>query len=164
MIEQQIASNVRHLALVPNCSLSWPQTQRVGLVLGLPLMVVGTLFAYAGLWPVLPFMAATVLSLWAALYITNLRQRRREVLTITDSQVILQRGRRRPETEARYPRHGTRLVVRRGPRPGRARQLFLRCHGQEVEVGRALNCEDKRYFIDCFRKAAASEGTCCRAA
>ena len=70
----------------------------------------------------------------------------------------------RPETEACYPRHWTRLVVRRGPRPARARQLFLRCHGQEVEVGRALNCEDKLHFIECFRKAAGAEEAYRRAA
>ena len=67
MIQQHSASEVRHLALVPNRSLSWSQTKWAALGLSLPLLAMAVLFTYAGLWPVLPFVVATVLSLWVGL-------------------------------------------------------------------------------------------------
>ncbi|HKK14734.1 MAG TPA: DUF2244 domain-containing protein [Gammaproteobacteria bacterium] len=132
------------LLLVPNRSWSWDRNRRFlvltsALVMGLP----GTLALMFGWWPMLPVAGLELAVLWWVTYRLMLRLQFREVVSLTDTEVIVQAGRRGPEQEVHLPRVWTRLVVRPGPSHWYLKRLYLRYAGRETELARYLNAEDK---------------------
>ncbi len=136
-----------YLLLTPHLSLSWEGNKTLLWFTGLLLLVTSGGFALTGLWLVLPFAGAELLALGTALYVTSLGRRQREVIVLTDSEVILQRGRERPDHEIRLPRHWSRFVVRECPRDWYPLRLLLCHHNREIEIGSRLSLEEKRELI-----------------
>lgn len=136
------------LVLRSDTSLSWRGNKIFLLIATAYAGVAGVAFAWMGLWPILPFAGAEVGVLWAVTYWFKLHQQRREVLYLTEDEIVLQRGRTSADTEIRLPRYWTRLIVHQGRTDAYAKRLYLRCRGRDIEVGRALGPHDRDALAD----------------
>ncbi len=137
------------IVLRPNASLG---RRGMWLLLGLMALVmggIGALFAAAGAWLVMPFSGLEWLLLAYCFRLSLRYSARREVITITDATVQVQRGERRPEETHEFQRAWVMLQWRKSPIRGRPSRLCLRLHGREVEVG--------RFLVEAEREALARE-------
>jgi uncharacterized membrane protein len=155
MVESHIEpeSGTGYLILRPNQSLSWRGTQLVLAAAAAALGGVALAFGLAGFWPIAPFAGLELLALTTALYLSQLRQQQREVISFTDDEVMVQRGRIRPDAEVRFPRPWSRFVILPGGTRFAPRRVILRCHNRQVELARSLNESDKDLLISHLRDA-----------
>jgi Integral membrane protein len=96
-----------------------------------------------GFWPILPFAGLELLALGAALHACAQRGTDCEVISIHDSTVEVERGRRRPEWHYSFSRTWAHVVLERACSDWYPSRLLIRCKGREVEVGRFLNEQER---------------------
>jgi len=138
-------TGVEHrIELAPNCSLT-PRGARLFVAsLGLVTFTVAGFFAAQGLWPVLPFAGLEIGLLAWAVRSSMRRGLEREVIVVSDSDVVVER--RAPSGSCRtvFPRHWARVTLR-GPQPARyPSRLSIESHGRACEVGRFLTDDERR--------------------
>lgn len=132
------SANTR-LVIGPNASLNPRQAWWVmGLMSGVGLGIAGV-WTLLGFWPVLPFAGLELAALGAALWLTQRRNRYREVLHFDDDRLRIEIGllgdARRAQLD--LPRGWTRVRVE--PRYGHeASRLLLSCSGQHLSIGACL--------------------------
>jgi uncharacterized membrane protein len=137
---------VHRIELAPNCSLT-PQGARL-FVGSLALVTFGVagFFALQGFWPVLPFAGIEIGLLAWAVRASMLRGSEREVIVVSEDEVVIER--RAPSGSRRtvFPRHWARVTLR-GPQPAQhPSRLLIESHGRACEVGRFLT-EDERQRV-----------------
>ncbi|HYE36159.1 MAG TPA: DUF2244 domain-containing protein [Methylocaldum sp.] len=122
----------------PNASLNSRQALFLMLGIALVMAVIAGGFASMGAWLVLPFSGAEWVLL-AYCFKLGLRSCRvREVITITDTSVLLERDYGTPEQNYRFQRAWVVLDWAKAPIKGHPSRLSFRSHGKEVEIGRFL--------------------------
>lgn len=135
--------------LRPNASLGkrgmWALLGLMALVMG----AIGGVFAAAGGWLVLPFSGLEWLLLAYCFRLSLRSSAAREVITITDAMVQVQKGKDGPEETHEFQRAWVMLQWRKSPIRGRPSRLSLRLHSREVEVG--------RFLVEAEREALARE-------
>jgi len=138
------AAAEHRIELAPNCSLT-PRGARlfVGSLAVVTFGVAG-FFAAQGLWPILPFAGLEIgLLAWAVR--ASLRSgAERELIVVSDAEVVVER--RAPSGSRRtvFPRHWARVTLR-GPQPAQhPSRLTIESHGRACEVGRFLTEEERR--------------------
>lgn len=109
-------------------------------------------FAALGLWLVLPFSGAEWLLLAYAFKHSLESAAIREVLTISDSSVVLERGRAVLEPVHRFQRAWLVLEWNKPKFRGHPSQLILRSHGRQVEVGGFLAETEREMLVRELRK------------
>jgi uncharacterized membrane protein len=143
--------------LRPNASLSERQAR---LFLAAAAGVMGGIaagFAGLGLWMVLPFSGAEWLLLAICLKASFRAGSLQEVIHIDDRSVVVERGHGRPEHTHRFQRAWIALEMAPSPIPGHPSRLFLRLHGQRVEVGRFLAESERDALARELRQVLAGE-------
>ncbi len=131
------------IELSPNCSLT-PEGARwfVGSLAAVTLLVAG-FFATRGLWPVLPFAGLEIGLLAWAVRASMRRGSEREVITVTDASVVIERRAPSGSWRTVFPRHWARVTLR-DPQAGRhLRRLTIESHGRACEVGRFLTDDER---------------------
>ncbi len=136
-------SDAHRIELAPNCSLT-PQGARlfVGSLAAVTFGVAG-FFALQGYWPILPFAGLEIGLLAWAVRTSMRRGSEREVIVVSEDEVVIER--RAPSGSRRtvFPRHWARVTLR-GPEPAQhPSRLVIESHGRACEVGRFLT-EDER--------------------
>lgn len=132
------------IELAPNCSLT-PQGARlfVGSLAAVTFAVAG-FFALQGFWPVLPFAGLEIGLLAWAVRASMRRGAEREVILVSEADVVIER--RAPSGSRRtvFPRHWARVTLR-GPQPAlHPSRLTIESHGRACEVGRFLTEDERR--------------------
>lgn len=92
-------------------------------------------FAEMGLWMVLPFSGAEWLLLAYCLWLSLRQSAIREVITITESAVIFQRGTAQGLDSHKFQRAWVALDWDEPAHPGQNRRLCFRLHAKRVELG-----------------------------
>jgi uncharacterized membrane protein len=146
-----VPAAVRHIDLVPHCSLSVR-----GAVIFFGLVCLGTLgiagvATALGYWPVLPFAGAEMLLLGWALRSNMQRRFWRETIEITDTEVVIEDERATPRRIV-FPRHWARVKIRRPNSPLHRGQLVIESHGRGREVGKFLTEEERRQLAAELRR------------
>jgi uncharacterized membrane protein len=108
------------------------------------LLGIGMLFAIYGYWPVLPFAGLEVVVLGAAFYLCLSRSQIREVVTVNDDRVMVEKGRRQPEQHWECPRAWARVIMERPPFAWYPSRLSVVFQGRRVEIGRFLSEVDRQ--------------------
>jgi len=141
----------RCLVIEPNRSMSWQTLVSLYLLMVFVSLVIGLAYFHIGLTLVLPFYGLEMLALGAALYVTSWRGSIREVVTVDDKSVAIERGRDKPVERHEFQRPWTQVVLERpgGWYPSR---LLIRSHGRQVEIGRFLNEEERRGLAAALQK------------
>ncbi|MBT8134147.1 MAG: DUF2244 domain-containing protein, partial [Gammaproteobacteria bacterium] len=70
-----------------------------------------------------------------------------EVITFDDSTVVVERGNDYAENTWKYHRLWTKIFVKTPLIRGHPKQIFIRSHGKELELGSFLNKRDKEILI-----------------
>lgn len=126
------------IVLRPNASLSRSQALVLLTVMAVVMGGIGGMFATVGGWMVLPFSGAEWLLLAYCLNLSFRRSSMREVITITDAWVQVEKGWDKPEQTYQFQRAWVRLNWNRSPIRGHPSHLSFRLHGKEVDVGSFL--------------------------
>jgi len=153
------ASSERTFVLAPNIAPDWAQTQRIFIGLCVVCLTVAGACALAGLWPVLPFAGLELTALWVALYVSARRALDREVIHVTGSEVVVEKGRGRVEQAWRFERAWTEVRLQAPRRRWHGPQLLLRSRGRSVSLGEFLEPEELRSLA---RELAACIGPMAR--
>lgn len=140
---QQTRDGTWRFELLPNRSSSWTQTRRFLMVIALLDGLIALLFAWQGLWLVLPFSGLEVAALGAGLYCCSRATYRRELILVEGERVVVLRGGERVECRDELARAWTRLqwqsVCERG-----CSRLLLGSHGRFFEIGAFLVETERR--------------------
>lgn len=137
------------IILRPNGSLNRRQGLALLAFCALLMGGIGGVFAAIGAWLVLPFSGLEWLLLAYCLHLSMKQSTRREVITIGEDLVKVEKGRNRPEQTYRFQRAWVTLSCSESPIRGRPSRLSLRLHGKEVEIG--------RFLLESERQALAKE-------
>ena len=136
---------ITRLVIGPNASLS--EAQAWGF-LGLMTLVglgIAAMFAVRGYWPILPFAGLELVALGAALWVTQRRNRYREVLSFTESAIRIEFGvvGQGAHATAELPRAWTKVNLLTGPHRNSPSRIGLDYCGQRITVGRCLTDEER---------------------
>ncbi len=130
--------------LRPNCSLSWTAAKLCFATIAGVTFTVAFVFAFFGLWPVLPFAGLELAVLGYCFYRCAAHAQNREVITVGPQVVKVEKGRTRPDDRWDLPRAWAVVAMERHAIRGYPSRLFLRSHGRRVEFGSFLNEEERR--------------------
>ena len=144
-------ATARHIDLIPHCSLSVRgAVVFFGSVCFVTLGVAGVA-TLLGFWPVLPFAGAEMLLLGWALRSNMQRRFERETIHITETEVIIEDTRANARRIV-FPRHWSRVKIRRPKSPLHRSQLVIESHGKSREVGKFLTEEERLQLADELRQ------------
>ena len=138
------AEGARTFVIQPNRSMSWRHLLVAYLGICMVLLAVGIGFLAAGLPLVLPFSGLEMLLLGVGFYLSAWRGGVQEVVIIGAGTVVVEAGRKRPETRERFQRQWARVVLERRRGGWYPSRLLIRSHGRQVEIGKFLNEQERR--------------------
>ncbi|MEE4360888.1 MAG: DUF2244 domain-containing protein [Pseudomonadales bacterium] len=145
------ATRTGRIVLRPNRSWSWRANLLFVAGLACVSLTIGIGFLLNGYWLILPFGVLETGLLAACLYYCVRRTHRQEVLTFSEDELLIERGRRGPEQRHVFKRLFARIFVRAPRHRWYATQIAVRSHGREVEIGSFLTDDDKRTLIGHLR-------------
>ena len=100
-------------------------------------------FAWLGMWMILPFAGLEMLVLAVALYICRRNLMYREVITINKQNISILAGHEEIENECTLKRAWAKVLML--PTSSKHTQsLWIRSHGRQVEIGKCLSSDDKQ--------------------
>jgi len=136
-------ADAQRIELAPNCSLT-PQGARLFVgSLALATFGLAGFLALRGLWPVLPFAGLEIGLLTWAVQASMRRGTEREVIVVSEDQVVIETRARGGSHRTVFPRHWARVTLRGPKRAQHPSRLTIESHGRACEVGRFLT-EDER--------------------
>ncbi|NOQ89772.1 MAG: DUF2244 domain-containing protein [Gammaproteobacteria bacterium] len=155
MVETSINKNtgLATIILRPNNSSSWQFNMQVVASLAFIAFCLSSYLAWHGLWLVFPFAALTVGFLFISLYLRMRANIKTEVITFDESTVVVERGCYHAEQSWKYHRLWTKIFVKKPAIRGYPKQVFIRSHGKELELGSFLNKKDKEILIKDLKNA-----------
>ncbi len=125
-------------------------------------LLVASVCAWFGFWPVLPFAGAEIVAVTAAVWVSLRRNRYREVISVDEDRVLVEigqagrAGNASIDSRSEFPRAWVRVSVEAGINRHDPSQLRLGCSGQWVEIGRCLT-EDERAALAARLKQVLSD-------
>ena len=140
------------IELTPNCSLT-PRGARifVGSVAALT-FAVALFFALQGFWPVLPFAGLEIGLLAWAVRASQVKGLEREVILVSDENVVVERRSPTGSWRTVFPRHWSRVTLRDPQAALHPSRLTIESHGRACEVGRFLTEEERRGVAERLRR------------
>ncbi len=138
-----------------NQSLSWRGNLTVLLSLGVVMAAIATGFAFIGLWMVLPFAGFELLVVALGLYLTCRRLANSEVISLSPQTVKVETGYRYPERSRCLQRHWAKVELCSGWTRAQPSRLFIRSHGQAIEVGACLTDKEREKLARELRRLLA---------
>ena len=140
------------IVLTPNFSWSWKANlyllyTLMGISLG-----VGLGFMIHGAWLVLPFSILEMLFLGVCIYLCLLKCDRQEVITISEHEVLIESGRRKPEQSRQFNRSWSQFLISTPKHPWDPKIVCIRSHGKELEIGSFLNQKDKSELVSMLKR------------
>jgi len=140
------------IILQPNHSWSW----RANVVFLSILMAVSMSIAFgfliAGAWVILPFSILEMTALAFCIHYCVKQCSRQEVITISDNEVVIQRGINSPSEQQSFTRMWAKFFVQPPRRRWDPVLLFIRSHGKELEIGSFLNSSDKNHLVSQLKR------------
>lgn len=130
------------IVIAPNCSLNGREALGFFVAIAGVSLLIALAFAIQGYWPVLPFAGAELALLGWAFARGHRRGRYREVITIDEGCVTLEKGYGPGEWRHEFNRHWVR--PRLETRAWRDCHVMLASHGKQIEVGECLTVEERR--------------------
>ena len=143
------------VVLRPNNSLTWKLNLVLLLVVAGVSLSIALSFLIAGAWVILPFSLVELILLALCIHYVAKQCARQEVITISEYEVIVEMGIRKPTKKACFQRIWSKFFVRAGKRAQDPEKVVIRSHGDELELGEFLNKEDKADLIKILRRTVA---------
>ena len=135
------------IVLRPNNSASWQFNLIIVSSLAFITFCIAIFYALQGLWLIFPFAGLEISGLFICLYLRLRANSKTEVITFDDTTVIVERGHEHAEQSWKYHRMWAKIFVQRPIARGHQKQVFIRSHGKQLELGSFLNKHDKDALI-----------------
>ncbi len=135
------------IVLKPNNSSSWQFNMKIVTSLAVIATLLSGYLTFHGLWLVIPFAIFEVGFVFICFYLRMKANIRREVITFDESSVVIERGTYHAEKTWKYHRLWAKIFVKKPTIHGYPKQIFIRSHGKELELGAFLNKKDKEILI-----------------
>lgn len=136
-------NHTKQVVLTPNQSLNWKGNLKVVLGFSSIMALMVLPIALQGGWVVLPFATIQILALAAGLYLTLKKLNYREVITLKDGQILLERGHNQVESSWVFPKRSVVVLVEKPDRPMSAPDIDLIAEGHCYHLGAFLNRADR---------------------
>lgn len=140
------------ITLMSNASLTYTDALLFFIGISFVSLVIAIFFCIIGLWLVLPFSGLELLALGYCLLLTMKRCRRKEVITITDKTIKVERGNDKPEEKEELPMGWVRVMLERPRYRGHPTILAIKSHGKRIEVGRFLVESERQKLAEELKK------------
>lgn len=140
----ETVATVTTLVVSPNLSMSWRANLMLAAAIAIICLGTGAVWAYFGLWLVLPFAGLEVLFVTLCLYLTVRKLSRKEVITIGAEEIKVEWGLYEPQQSVTLPRHWSKLQYQCDESPFEVGSLSLGAHGKFYPLGTSLGREEKR--------------------
>lgn len=152
---RQTSGALSQIVVRPNQSLSWAHTKLVFLGIAGISLTVAVAFALIGFWPVLPFAGLELAALGYCFYRCARHGQLREVITVGDGEVRVERGIHGPEQSWSFQRSWLSVLLIPARPVWHPSRLVLRERGRSLEIGRFLNEGERRTLADELSNAVA---------
>ena len=133
----------RRFVIRPNGSMS----AKAGITLFVSLaclsFTIAGVFFFLGMWLILPFAGLEMAALAAVLYLCYCRGKQQEIVTVSKDDVVISRGRARPERVCLFKRAWAQVRLQPPPFRGHPHRLLIGSHGRHIEVGASLSEPEK---------------------
>ncbi|MCK4833625.1 MAG: DUF2244 domain-containing protein [Gammaproteobacteria bacterium] len=155
MVETSInqSTGLVTIVLKPNNSSSWQFNMKIVISLAATAFFISAYLAMQGLWLVFPFAMLAVAALFTSLYLRMRDNIKTEVITFDENTVLVERGSYHAEKSWKYQRLWTKIFIKKPTTRGYPKQIFIRSHGEELELGSFLNKKDKEILIKDLKTA-----------
>jgi len=155
MVKTRINKNIglATIVLKPNNSSSWQFNVKIVASLAFIALCISIYFALHGLWLILPFAGLEVGVVFICLYLRMRANMKTEVITFDKNTVLVERGCDHAEKSWKYHRVWAKIFVKKPTIRGYQKQVFIRSHGKELELGSFLNKKDKEVLIKDLKHA-----------
>jgi uncharacterized membrane protein len=107
-------------------------------------LAIALYWAAQGYWPVLPFAGLELFALGLSLGLSLRRSGYRELITISNDEVSIERGTRQRQARERLPRRWLRVELVHAGHPWYPSRLYLSSHGRCHEIGSVLVESERR--------------------
>ncbi len=141
----------------PNCSISWRDTKIFVISLAILSIGIAIVFAIQGLWVILPFAGAEVLSLAGVLYWISIKTRECEVISIDHECVRIESGRDHATQLHELQTAWTSVQLYPPAPPTQHGRLVMKSKGKEYEVGAFLNEDERKSLATSINNALAEK-------
>lgn len=135
------------IILKPNNSSSWQFNMKIVTSLALIGFCISSYFALQGAWLIFPFAGLEIAALFICLYLRMRANIKTEIITFDESSVVVEHGCYHAEKTWKYHRVWAKIFVKKPVKRGYPKQIYIRSHGKELELGAFLNKKDKEIFI-----------------
>lgn len=135
------------IVLRPNNSASWQFNLIIVSSLAFIAFCISTFYALQGLWLIFPLAALEISFLLFCLYLRQRANNKTEIITFDETTVIVERGYHYAEQSWKYHRIWTKIFIERPSPRSHQKQVFIRSHGKQLELGSFLNKQDKDILI-----------------
>lgn len=146
MVSRQVNSEtgITQIVVRANKSMSWRSNVLLAASLGALSAIFGGVIATAGFWMVLPFAGLEFLVVFYCLSKAYKRLGYTEVISKLGDKLLVESGYDNPVMTSELPSHWTKVQFDDPPSAFEMGRLSLQCSGQSLEIGQALNKEEKR--------------------
>lgn len=127
-----------------NRSMSWKGNLYIAAGISVVCFTIAAVFAFFGLWMVIPFAGLEVIFVTYCLYWTARRLSRKEIITVDERVITLEWGYNQPEVSVILPRHWSRLNYLQPKTAFDVGDLSLSAYGKRYALGASLGREEKR--------------------
>lgn len=147
IVDKDHIEHVCRIVITPNRSISWPRLVRIYIFTCFASFSIALLFTFFGFWIVLPFSGLEMLALGGALYLTNRKVFRQEVISSINGRVKIEKGCQYPEESWEFDKHWLQLNIQKAVDMHEKTRLYLGSHGKYVEVGSFLEESEKESLV-----------------
>lgn len=151
MIDEFTESNARVIVVKPNKSSTWRANLYVLIAISIPSLGAAIGFALLGAWPILPFAGAELVALSAALYYVNWNLEYRQVVTVSDSNVKIEKGYFVPKKTWLWERDDTAVNVITAKNQWEGPTLWLHNRETRTSLGEFLNKDEAEDLLKRLR-------------
>ena len=136
----------------PNCSLSGHGMTVLFLGVSAVAVAVAVRFFLMGAWVVLPITLLEVIGLGTAFYLVNRRSRYCETIDVDQDALFVIRRDWRSQHEWRLQPYWVQVILKLDPKNWYPSRLYLRSHGQSIEIGNCLTNGERARLSEGLRR------------
>jgi uncharacterized membrane protein len=133
------------IELAPHCSLAPSQARLLFACICAGCLGVAAFLSLQGYWPILPFAGLEMAVLGLALRLSMQRRHQLQTIDVSDDEIRVRSLRKgRCVADVVFPRHWSRVKLRRAFTPSHPSRLTVESQGRVCEVGQFLTEEERR--------------------
>ena len=151
VIDEFTESDARVIVVKPNKSSTWRANLYVLIAISIPSLGAAIGFTLLGAWPILPFAGAELIALSAALYYVNWNLEYRQVVTVSDNNVKIEKGYFVPKKTWIWERDDTALNVITAKNQWEGPALWLHNRETRTSLGEFLNEDEAEDLLKRLR-------------